>query len=65
VTNPRRQRHRQMPTTLKGVAHRRQGLRECMYDEPESGQRDGRQIPSLPRVAWLERPELPETDIPT
>ena len=34
-----------------------------LYDEPESGQRDGRQIPRLPRVAWLERPELPEIDI--
>jgi hypothetical protein len=52
---------RRLPTALLGPAHRRQGLRPLRYDEPISGHREGRPKPGMPRVAWLERPDVPES----
>jgi hypothetical protein len=49
--------HRRMPQRLRSLVTRQTQLNN--YDA-QIRDRDARPVPSLPRVAWLERPELPD-----
>jgi hypothetical protein len=50
---------RRMPRTLKGVASGRTGVRggPRLYNELADDRDRARPLPSLPRLAWLERPD--------
>jgi hypothetical protein len=50
---------RRLPRSLKGVASGRSGVRHGprLYNQLADDRDRARPVPSLPRLAWLERPD--------